>query len=84
MNKPNPRMFANFDDYQTACVDFAVSALPRVEHFDDYATAKAKASARADAADAAREDAFERWDDYIDRCVDAYDRGVGPAWEGMY
>lgn len=81
MKYPVPRHFKDFSSYEAAFVKFKVDSLPKVSSYDGHLAAIANRNAIYDAEDCARDVAFENWDAWMDECEDAYERGIGPAWE---
>ena len=79
----SPRHFSNFDGYADAMCHEAIKDLPKTSSYHDHAENFAiRAKVRA-AMDAAEDLARDRWDRHVEHMEDLYERGVGPAWEGM-
>lgn len=78
--KPPPRSFTDLDAFTAAMVAHRTQNLPKVDRFDSHDEAKSKQAAINEAADIAAEDAWDEWSNWIEICEDAYERGVGPAW----
>jgi hypothetical protein len=80
---PRARHFSDFDAYADAMAHAAIADLPAATNYDDYAERRAKRDAIRAAINAAEDLARDRWERHVEHMEDLYERGVGPAWEGM-
>lgn len=77
----SPRDFKDLGSFEDAFVAHRLSQFEPILKIDDYITAQRKAKLNSQAADCAKEDAWEIWSSYVERMEDLYERGIGPAWD---
>ena len=80
-SQPNPLHHATLSSFRDEYIQWATADLPRATHYDAFDAAETKRKAITEASIVAAEAAWDIYDDAMELAAEAYERGVGPAWD---
>jgi hypothetical protein len=84
MTAPKPQQYNDITAFEDAYVAWSLRdcpAIPERVGFDATPEHWAALSLRYETEDAARNRAFELWDEYMENAAIQYEQGIGPAWD---